>query len=76
MERDLVKIVGEHESLGRPYLYGTTRQFLELYGLHSLSELPNTAELAPPVLEQDAAADEEDDEASREMDTGVDAEAA
>lgn len=40
MERGLVKIVGEHDSLGRPYLYGTTRQFLELYGLTSLEELP------------------------------------
>ena len=48
MERDLVRIVGEHESLGRPYLYGTTRQFLELFGLHSLSELPQAEGLARP----------------------------
>ena len=40
MERGLVKIVGEDDSLGRPYLYGTTRQFLELYGLTNLNELP------------------------------------
>ncbi|MFV0442216.1 MAG: SMC-Scp complex subunit ScpB [Planctomycetaceae bacterium] len=40
MERSLVKIVGEDDSLGRPYLYGTTRQFLELYGLTSLHDLP------------------------------------
>ncbi|MCB2027171.1 MAG: SMC-Scp complex subunit ScpB, partial [Ottowia sp.] len=40
MERGVVKIVGADDSLGRPYLYGTTRQFLELYGLTSLNELP------------------------------------
>ena len=48
MERGLVKIVGEHESLGRPYLYGTTRQFLELYGLTSLDELPLADSLRRP----------------------------
>jgi segregation and condensation protein B len=49
MEREFVKIVGEHDSLGRPYLYGTTRQFLELFGLHDLSELPQAEGLAPPA---------------------------
>lgn len=48
MERELVKIVGEHESLGRPYLYGTTRQFLELFGLHNLADLPQAEGLARP----------------------------
>ena len=74
MERDLVKIVGEHESLGRPYLYGTTRQFLELFGLHGLTDLPQTAGLAGPqpadvepvdaeaeLVQDCAAADEADD---------------
>lgn len=40
MERGLVRITGEEDSLGRPYLYGTTRQFLEMFGLQSLDELP------------------------------------
>src|SRR5690606_19598221 len=38
MERGLVKIAGEDDSLGRPYLYGTTKQFLESFGLHSLAD--------------------------------------
>lgn len=60
MERDLVRIVGEHDSLGRPYLYGTTRQFLELFGLHDLSELPNAVGLAPRAsVETDIEPDEE-----------------
>jgi segregation and condensation protein B len=48
MERGLVKIVGEHDSLGRPYLYGTTRLFLETYGLQSLDELPQADVLRRP----------------------------
>lgn len=45
MERGLVRIAGEDQSLGRPYLYGTTRQFLELYGLHELADLPHADQL-------------------------------
>ncbi len=40
MERELVRIAGEDDSLGRPFLYETTRNFLELYGLQSLDDLP------------------------------------
>jgi segregation and condensation protein B len=57
MERELVKIVGEHDSLGRPYLYGTTRQFLELFGLHSLTELPYSEGLAPRAPIEEASPD-------------------
>jgi segregation and condensation protein B len=49
MERGLVKIVGEDDSLGRPYLYGTTRQFLEAYGLRSLEDLPLAENLRQPA---------------------------
>lgn len=57
MERELVKIVGEHDSLGRPYLYGTTRQFLELFGMHSLAELPHAEGLAPPAPAEEPEAE-------------------
>ncbi len=40
IERELVRIAGEDDSLGRPFLYETTRKFLELYGLQSLDDLP------------------------------------
>lgn len=40
MERGLVRISGEDDSLGRPYLYSTTRQFLELFGLRTTADLP------------------------------------
>lgn len=40
MERELVRIAGEDDSLGRPFLYETTRKFLEVYGVQSLDDLP------------------------------------
>ena len=40
MERGLVRICGEEDSLGRPFLYETTRQFLEMFGLSGLEALP------------------------------------
>jgi segregation and condensation protein B len=45
MERDLLRIVGRSEELGRPLWYGTTKRFLEAFGLCSLDELPLAAEL-------------------------------
>jgi segregation and condensation protein B len=40
LERRILKIVGRREELGRPMLYGTTREFLHYFGLKDLSELP------------------------------------
>jgi segregation and condensation protein B len=40
MDRDLVRIVGRASELGRPILYGTTRRFLQIFGLRSLDDLP------------------------------------
>ncbi len=45
MERDLVRIAGRSEELGRPYLYGTTKRFLQLFGLKTLERLPRAKEL-------------------------------
>jgi segregation and condensation protein B len=57
MERGLIRIVGEDDSLGRPYLYGTTRLFLESFGLQSLENLP----LADKLRIRPAAAENADD---------------
>ena len=45
MDRDLLRIVGRSEELGRPLRYGTTKRFLEVYGLCNLEQLPWAAEL-------------------------------
>ncbi|MCA9057498.1 MAG: SMC-Scp complex subunit ScpB [Planctomycetaceae bacterium] len=41
IDRGLIRVGGEDDSLGRPFLYVTTRQFLSLYGLQKLEDLPN-----------------------------------
>jgi segregation and condensation protein B len=48
MERGLVRIAGRDESLGRPILYGTTKKFLQVFGLKSLRDLPQAQQLRPP----------------------------
>ena len=48
MYKGLVKIVGRAEVLGRPMLYGTTKKFLEIFGLNSLKDLPKVEELKKP----------------------------
>ena len=40
LNRDLIRISGRSEELGRPYLYSTTKRFLLTFGLRSLDELP------------------------------------
>jgi segregation and condensation protein B len=57
MDRDLVRIGGRGDELGRPYLYATTKRFLELFGLNQIDELPRGEELrtsplpaAPPFI--------------------------
>ncbi len=48
MYKGLVKIVGRAEVLGRPMLYGTTKKFLQTFGLDSLKDLPKVEELKKP----------------------------
>lgn len=40
VERRMIKVVGRKQVVGRPFLYGTTREFLERFGLNDLSDLP------------------------------------
>lgn len=51
MERNLVKMIGRKEGVGRPILYGTTQEFLERFGLKSLEALPPLAEFREPEPE-------------------------
>lgn len=45
LERGLLKIIGRKEVPGRPFVYGTTKKFLEVFSLKSLSELPSIEEI-------------------------------
>jgi segregation and condensation protein B len=46
MEKHLVKIAGRAEEPGRPILYGTTKRFLEIFGLNTLKDLPQPDSVA------------------------------
>lgn len=56
MEKHLVKIAGRAEEPGRPILYGTTKRFLELFGLNSLKDLPKEAPSVNAAATGEAAA--------------------
>jgi segregation and condensation protein B len=72
-ERNWIRIVGHREVPGRPELLGTTREFLDYFGLKSLDQLPTLAELKDvetigvqlelPAGDAPAASDESDGEA-------------
>jgi segregation and condensation protein B len=65
LERHLIKIVGRKNVIGRPFLYGTTKEFLIRFGLNDLSDLPKIEEMAsqlgfdaPAVLTERAVPDD------------------
>ncbi len=45
LEKKLVKMVGRKDLPGKPIMYGTTKRFLEVFGLRDLTELPTLQEL-------------------------------
>jgi segregation and condensation protein B len=46
MDRHLIKIVGRKNVIGRPFLYGTTKEFLIRFGLNDLNDLPKVEDMA------------------------------
>ena len=67
LERKITKIVGREEGLGRPMLYGTTREFLQCFGLKDISGLPGLKEFREvsdvlPENNQSIKADHQDSE--------------
>lgn len=45
IEKRLIKVIGRKEAPGRPFLYGTTKDFLQYFGLKDLTELPTLKDL-------------------------------
>ena len=54
LERRLIRIVARKDVPGRPYLYGTTSEFLETFNLKDLTHLPTLKEMAEMTLAQPA----------------------
>ncbi len=46
LDKNLLRILGKKDIPGRPLMYGTSRHFLELFGLHSLNDLPTLKEFS------------------------------
>ena len=62
LERHLVKVTGRKQVVGRPFLYATTQEFLNQFGLSDLGDLPKVEEMAealgmevPPALAADGS---------------------
>jgi len=64
VDRGLIKIVGRDEGLGHPLLYGTTKLFLEVFGLKDISSLPRIEELTKATPESILAGDADESETS------------
>jgi len=63
IDKGLIRIAGRKDVIGRPFVYGTTRQFLEYFGLKSLQDLPKMEEFASlpvPQIEEIAEGDKVD----------------
>ncbi len=59
LERDLVRIAGRSSELGRPFLYGTTKRFLQVFGLRHLDQLPWAEQLRSRGIAQKAPVENE-----------------
>jgi len=58
MEKGLVKMMGRKDLPGRPIVYGTTKAFLELFGLNTLSDLPSLKEIQTPPTPEEISKEE------------------
>ncbi len=70
IEKKLVKIVGKKDEPGRPFLYGTTKEFLEFFDLKSLAELPTLKDLeqiAKEINEESGASAVQTTQAAQEI---------
>lgn len=79
LERELVRIDGRSNELGRPYLYSTTKRFLQIFGLIHLDELPGGEGLKqsplpdlPPVFPPPHEAEQPESELSDNADDSAD----
>jgi segregation and condensation protein B len=62
LAKRLIRIAGRKEAVGRPLVYTTTPEFLEVFGLNDLSELPVLKEIGPVQEPEDETLSDEGDE--------------
>jgi segregation and condensation protein B len=76
LDRGLIRIIGKKEEVGRPLLYGTTPEFLRVFSLGELSDLPTLREYAELSSEQQARVEAEHGPASAATPAAAGADAA
>ncbi|MCK4852359.1 MAG: SMC-Scp complex subunit ScpB [Candidatus Omnitrophica bacterium] len=59
LEKELVRVRGRKDAVGRPLIYGTTEKFLELFGLNSLADLPLLRDFSEEDLEYGRSREQE-----------------
>ncbi len=76
LERALIRVLGKREEVGRPMLYGTTKEFLDFFSLGDLRELPTLREYSELTAESRQVVLDRLGDATNERDDGAGAESA
>ncbi len=71
LEKNLIKIKGRKDAPGRPIVYGTTKEFLEYFGLNSLEELPKLEDFKVAIAQEDIKGPAEVEEKSEVVNEGI-----
>jgi segregation and condensation protein B len=74
LDKKMLRIVGKSDEIGRPMIYGTTKEFLELFGLRDLGSLPSLREIEDMLPKNEVGAEISEEEAlAKDMEGIVDA---
>lgn len=73
LDKKMIRIVGKSEDLGKPMLYGTTKEFLELFGLRDLNALPSLRDIEDMLPANEVGQVSEELLLAKEMEGIVDA---
>jgi len=74
LDKKMLRIVGKSDDIGRPMIYGTTKEFLELFGLRDLGALPTLRDIEEMLPQNEVGAEISEEEAlAKEMEGIVDA---
>lgn len=71
LERGLVRIIGKSDDPGNPLLYGTTKSFLEMFGLNTLKELPTLREIEELEVQEKVGQLGKDEELRKNIREGI-----
>lgn len=71
LERGLIRIIGKSDEVGNPLLYGTTKVFLEMFGLNNLKDLPTLKEIEDLEVYEKVGQIGKDEDAKKAIAEGV-----